>query len=105
MLTATELEQRTGKKRPSAQARQLRAWGVPFRVRLDGTLLVEWEDFREREQVGKERAKPALRPLQKRRVVSGEAQQVDMARKIVRSGAPRVVALDARRGKGNASAD
>ena len=104
MLTATELEQRTGKKRPSAQARQLLAWGVPFRVRLDGTLLVEWEDFRER-QMGEERTKPAVRPLQKRRVVSGEAQQVDMARKIVRSGAPRVVALDARRGKGNASAD
>ena len=39
-LTDAELADATRRKRPSAQARALRAMGVPFRPRLDGSLLV-----------------------------------------------------------------
>ena len=39
-LTVEELEEWTGKERPSAQARQLQAWAIPFKLRSDGTLAV-----------------------------------------------------------------
>lgn len=39
-LTASELQSATSKKQPSAQARVLRALGIPFKRRPDGKLLV-----------------------------------------------------------------
>ena len=39
-LTDAELQSLTHLRRPSAQARALRAMGVPYRTRPDGTLLV-----------------------------------------------------------------
>ena len=40
VLSAAELAQVTGKKRHGAQAKELRALRIPFRVRRDGSLLV-----------------------------------------------------------------
>lgn len=40
ILTPAELQVLTGKKRSAAQARQLTAWGVPFRARSDKSLVV-----------------------------------------------------------------
>ena len=39
-LSDRELADATHRKQPSAQARVLTGWGVPFRRRPDGTLLV-----------------------------------------------------------------
>lgn len=39
-LSDEELADATRRKRPSAQARVLARWGVPYRPRPDGTLLV-----------------------------------------------------------------
>ncbi len=39
-LSDAELADATRRKQPSAQARVLGGWGVPFRRRPDGTLLV-----------------------------------------------------------------
>lgn len=39
-LTDEEIEEITRRKRPSAQARELKALGIRFQVRSDGTLLV-----------------------------------------------------------------
>lgn len=39
-LTSDELIELTGKRRPTAQARVLRAMGIPFLPRPDGTLVV-----------------------------------------------------------------
>lgn len=40
ILTDKELERLTGRKRPSAQKRELVALGIPFRVRTDGSIVV-----------------------------------------------------------------
>lgn len=40
ILDASELELLTGKKQPVAQAKALKAMGVPHRVRLDGSPVV-----------------------------------------------------------------
>ena len=39
-LSEAELVKMTGKTKPSAQARELDAMGVPYRRRLDGKLIV-----------------------------------------------------------------
>lgn len=40
LLSAEEIQQATGYKRPSAQARELQRQGVRFRYRYDGKLVV-----------------------------------------------------------------
>lgn len=40
ILTAPELIAFTGRRRASAQARQLEAWGIPYRKRNDGSIAV-----------------------------------------------------------------
>lgn len=39
-LTPTDIAELTGRKRPSAQQKQLNAMGVQFKVRADGSLVV-----------------------------------------------------------------
>lgn len=39
-LSDEELQELTGKERPAAQARALKALGVPYKPRPDGTLVV-----------------------------------------------------------------
>lgn len=56
ILNPQELIDYTHKERPSAQARQLDALGIPHRPRLDGSLIVLWEDVR-----GAQNARPAPR--------------------------------------------
>ena len=41
ILTGEELHEWTQKSYRSSQKKQLEAWGIPFRVRLDGSLVVE----------------------------------------------------------------
>lgn len=43
-LSPEELEELTEKKRPSAQARQLHALGIPYKPRDSGTLVVYRHD-------------------------------------------------------------
>lgn len=40
LLTPEELQELTNLRRPTAQARQLDHWGIPYRIRTDGTLAV-----------------------------------------------------------------
>ncbi|MGQ0834973.1 MAG: DUF4224 domain-containing protein [Gammaproteobacteria bacterium] len=42
VLTPAELEELTGKVKPSAQARELDHMGIDYRDRRDGTLAVLW---------------------------------------------------------------
>ena len=44
-LTRAEIEELTERRRPAAQARVLRALGIDFRVRPDGSLLVLRENL------------------------------------------------------------
>lgn len=60
ILTPQELVEYTKKERPSAQARQLDFLGVPHKPRLDGSLIVFWEDVRAAQGVQRAR-EPAPR--------------------------------------------
>lgn len=40
ILSPAELTAFTGRRRASAQARQLEAWGIPYRRRNDGSIAV-----------------------------------------------------------------
>ncbi|WP_366103024.1 DUF4224 domain-containing protein [Ottowia sp.] len=60
-LTELELRDATHRVRPSAQARALQSMGVPFRRRLDGTLLVGREAIA-RVLEAKESPLPSARP-------------------------------------------
>ena len=40
ILSPQELAAYTGKRKPGWQRRQLDAWGIPYKVRTDGTLAV-----------------------------------------------------------------
>lgn len=56
ILTPQELIDLTLKERPSAQTRQLDFLGIPHRPRLDGSLIVLWDDV-----CGAQNARPAPR--------------------------------------------
>ena len=45
ILTPEELVQITGKQKAPAQARQLAAWGVPYKERKDRSLVVFRDDL------------------------------------------------------------
>jgi len=45
VLNKEQLAELTGKVRPSAQARQLRAMGIDFRRRIDGSIVVLHADL------------------------------------------------------------
>ena len=45
ILAPTDLRDITGKQKGPAQARQLAAWGVPYRTRKDGSLVVLRDDL------------------------------------------------------------
>ena len=63
ILTPAEIAELTQRKQRAAQARELRALGVPYRVRTDGSIVVFRRDVDE-PAAQKRQAPPALR-LQK----------------------------------------
>lgn len=78
LLTDAEVRELTGKERYKAQARQLQAWGIPYRVRQDGTLVVYREDIRASKE--ERPASPTLRLPQARGVLARQEGQVDPSR-------------------------
>lgn len=50
VLSEQELTELTGRIRPSAQARQLRALGIDFRQRTDGSIVVLRFDLEQRSE-------------------------------------------------------
>ena len=75
-LTQAELKELTGKERPTAQARQLRVWAVPFKLRSDGSLAVlRVHVTYETEE--KEPPSPTVRSPKARRVLPRKEQQVE----------------------------
>lgn len=80
MLAAADVEALTGRKRPSAQARQLAAMGIPFRRRTDGTIVVLLSDL-DRGQTPEVRpTPPAVRIPAPRQVLPRRQGQMAPAR-------------------------
>jgi hypothetical protein len=80
ILSVEELQTLTKRKMNSAQARELRALGVPFRKRTDGTIVVFRRDV-EHAPTQTQPTPPALCFPAPRRVLPGKAGQVESTRK------------------------
>lgn len=61
-LTPDELRELTGRKRNDAQRAELRAMGIPYRVRTDGTVVVLRIDVEGRRATISPQREPELRP-------------------------------------------
>jgi hypothetical protein len=70
LLSDIELRELTGYKRPTEQAQELAALGLPFRRRRDGTIIVFREDLRATAQ--DRPASPTLRLPPPRRLLAGQ---------------------------------
>jgi hypothetical protein len=79
ILTPADLAALTQRKQRAAQIRELRALGVPFRQRTDGSIVVFRKDLDE-PPAQKRPPSPALRLPETRRVLSGAPSKVDAPR-------------------------
>lgn len=64
LLTDADLQEVTGLKRPSAQAKWLAAAGIQFRLRNDGTVMTTW-DAVNAPLTGEQRTRPNLEAVRK----------------------------------------
>lgn len=80
LLTDADLVALTGRSRPTAQARQLAALGIPYRRRTDGTIVVLLRDL-DRGQTPEVRpTSPAVRVPEARSVLSRRGRDVAPSR-------------------------